>query len=109
MTLERQPSLKRRERPRAQPVILNVEDADLTRQAVTGILEQAGFLVHEATTGGEALELAAALQPDLIVLDIELPDIRGLEVARRLKESDVTARIPVLHLSATHEIGRAHV
>jgi signal transduction histidine kinase len=105
MSLERQHLLARRQHSRPHPVILNVEDADLTRHIVTGILEQADFMVHEATTGGQALELAAALLPDVIVLDIELPDIRGIEVARRLKESDVTARIPVLHLSATRVTG----
>jgi signal transduction histidine kinase/CheY-like chemotaxis protein len=100
MLTERQLQPVPRASPRPQTVILNVDDADLTRRIVTGILEQAGFLVHEATTGGQALELAATLRPDLIVLDIELPDIRGLEVARRLKTRDDTSRIPVLHLSA---------
>jgi signal transduction histidine kinase/CheY-like chemotaxis protein len=88
-------------RSRSQMVILHVDDTHLTRQLVTGILEQAGFGVYEATTGGEALALASKLLPDVIVLDVELPDIRGLEVARQLKTRDATSRIPVLHLSAT--------
>ena len=73
----------------------------MTRDLVRGILERGGFSVHEAVTGGQALTLASTLRPDLIILDIELPDIGGLEVARRLKERDPTARIPVLHLSGT--------
>lgn len=105
MSLDRLLPSLRGEPHRAQAVILNVEDADLTRRIVTGILEQGGFSVHEATTGAEALALATTLQPDLIVLDIELPDIRGTEVARRLKDRDVTSRIPVLHLSATRVTG----
>jgi signal transduction histidine kinase/CheY-like chemotaxis protein len=87
------------------PVIQVVDDAALTRRAIRGILERAGFEVHEAATGGEALALAPALRPDLIMLDIELPDIGGLEVARHLKELDTTSRIPVIHLSATRVSG----
>ena len=88
-------------RRREVPVILLVDDTALVRRAIAGILKGACFEVHEAATGSEALDQAAALKPDLIMLDIELPDIGGLEVARRLKEGDTTSRIPVIHLSAT--------
>ena len=90
---------------REAPVIQLVDDTALTRRTIRGVLERGGFVVHEAASGGEALELAPVLRPDLIMLDIELPDIGGLEVARRLKERDATSRIPVIHLSATRVSG----
>ncbi|HLW51695.1 MAG TPA: response regulator [Candidatus Angelobacter sp.] len=82
-----------------KPVILNVDDAEAQRYAVARTLEGAGFTVWQAGTGQEGLEKAAKL-PDLIILDIKLPDINGFEVCRRLKANPETASIPVLHQSA---------
>jgi PAS domain S-box-containing protein len=62
-------------------------------------LRSAGYEVLQATTGGAALALAP--QADLIVLDINLPDMDGFEVCRRLRAIPATAQLPVLHLSAT--------
>lgn len=87
------------------PVILIVDDAAFTRVALRGILEAAGFVVGEAVSGTEALALAAALRPDLIVLDTVLPDLSGAEVSRRLKGEDATARIPVIQFSASKVTG----
>ena len=83
------------------PTILNVDDHGPGRYAVSRLLRQEGFLVKEAETGNEALRLAED-HPDLVVLDLNLPDISGFEVCRRLKADPRTASIPVLHLSATH-------
>jgi PAS domain S-box-containing protein len=83
----------------AQPVILNVDDAEAQRYAVARTLEGAGFTVWQAGTGKEALALAARL-PDLVILDIKLPDINGFEVCRLIKANPATASIPVLHQSA---------
>jgi two-component system CheB/CheR fusion protein len=83
-----------------QPTILNVDDDAAVRYVRTRVLEQAGFGVTEAATGGEALRLAANL-PNLILLDVHLPDLDGLEVCRRLKSDPATQFIPVLHVSAT--------
>ncbi len=80
--------------------ILNVDDRDGSRYAVSRVLKRAGFAVKEAATGAEALRLAAE-QPDLIILDVNLPDINGVEVCRRLKADPATAPVPVLYLSAT--------
>jgi signal transduction histidine kinase/DNA-binding response OmpR family regulator len=82
------------------PLILNVDDTDFSRKAVTRILEGAGFRVEEASNGEDALRFAEK-HPDLILLDVELPDIRGLDVVRRLKAREPTASIPIVHLSAT--------
>lgn len=65
------------------------------------ILKQAGFEVLEAASGEEALRLATN-HPDLIILDVKLPDIDGFEVCRRIKSNPATSLIPILHLSATY-------
>ena len=83
-----------------QPTILNVDDNAAVRYVRTRVLQQAGFGVTEAATGGEALRLAANL-PNLILLDVHLPDLDGLEVCRRLKSDPATQFIPVMHVSAT--------
>lgn len=84
-----------------KPLILNVDDDEASRYAVSRILKQAGFNVIEAATGTEALRQVRD-QPDLILLDVQLPDVLGFEVCRRIKADPITAAIPVLMLSATH-------
>jgi signal transduction histidine kinase len=78
--------------------ILLVEDAEKVRYVTRRLLHTAGFAVKEAATGHEGLRLAAE-QPDLIILDVRLPDLDGFEVCHRLKSDPRTALIPVLHLS----------
>jgi PAS domain S-box-containing protein len=85
-----------------QATILVVDDTDAGRYVTCRVLRGEGFRVLEAATGMQALELAALL-PDVIVLDIKLPDISGFEVCRRLRNDPATANIPVLHLSATFQ------
>ena len=89
----------------SRPTILNVDDNEGCRYAVTRILEHNDFVVKEARTGAEALRMAAAEQPDLVLLDINLPDINGFEVCKRLKAEPLTARIPVLHITASFVTG----
>jgi PAS domain S-box-containing protein len=85
-----------------RPTILNVDDNEGCRYAVTRILELNNFNVKEAGSGAEALRLARTEQPDLVLLDINLPDLNGYEVCRRLKAEPVTSRIPVLHITASY-------
>jgi PAS domain S-box-containing protein len=80
--------------------IVVVDDKEGTRYTLARLLRKAGYVVREAATGEEALRLAAE-KPDLIVLDIKLPDINGLEVCRRVKADPATTAVLVLHLSAT--------
>jgi PAS domain S-box-containing protein len=80
--------------------ILHVDDTDAQRYALSRVLRHAGFEVLEARTGRQALDLAAQL-PDLVILDVNLPDIDGFAVCKQIKANEATARIPVLHLSAT--------
>jgi PAS domain S-box-containing protein len=84
-----------------QTKILVVDDSADIRALTSLVLRQAGFDVHEAADGAEALA-GVAREPDLVVLDIHLPDIDGYEVCRRLKADPATASIPVLHLSAAY-------
>ncbi len=92
----------------ANTVILNVDDYEPARYATSRILRGAGFEVLEAATGAETLRLVAE-QPDLVILDVNLPDMHGFEVCRRIKADPHTARIPVLHLSASYRGSEARV
>jgi two-component system cell cycle sensor histidine kinase/response regulator CckA len=85
----------------AGTTILLVDDTPKVRYVTRRILAGAGFDVREAATGSEALALAGE-RPDLIVLDVRLPDLDGYEVCRRLKANPLTAAIPVLHLSGVY-------
>jgi len=80
--------------------ILTVDDNDAVRYSVSRSLQDGGYRVLEARSGTEALRLAES-QPALITLDINLPDIDGFEVCRRLKGNSSTSDIPVLHISAS--------
>lgn len=80
--------------------VLHVDDNEVQRYAVARMLRRAGFKVVEAGTGAEALAQVQQ-HPDLVLLDIKLPDMDGFEVCRRIKADPQTALIPVLHLTAT--------
>jgi len=84
------------------PTVLNVDDNEPALYAKTRILRRAGFQVLEAPDGATALRLVAQAMPQLVLLDVQLPDVSGLEVCRRIKSDPATRRIPVLHISATH-------
>ena len=83
------------------PSILYVDDDPANRRNFALVLQHAGFDTKEAATGGDALRLAAE-GPDLIILDVNLPDIDGFEVCRRIKAHPATSSIPVLHMSAVY-------
>lgn len=83
-------------------VVLNVDDNSANRYVKSRVLRAAGFEVIEAGTGEAALNLAEEKRPDLVLLDIRLPDISGIEVCRRLRSSPTTQRTPIVHISATH-------
>jgi signal transduction histidine kinase len=82
-------------------LILNVDDYDTNRYVRTRLLQREGFRVIEAANGLDAVRLAESERPDLVILDVQLPDIDGFEVCRRLRANPVTASLLVLHVSAT--------
>ncbi len=83
--------------------ILVVEDEDDIVRLISFHLEKEGYLVESAGSGREALENVSRKTPDLIILDIMLPEMDGLEVCRRLRGNSQTASIPILILSARKE------
>lgn len=79
--------------------ILIVDDYAGARYLRSRILNDAGYEVVEAASGEEALRIAAAVRPSLVLLDVNLPDISGTDVCRRLKSDPATARIPVIQIT----------
>ena len=83
-----------------QATILNVDDNEIGRYARTRFLNRAGYTVLEAPNGTEAIRMTRENKPDLVLLDINLPDVNGIEVCRVIKSDPATERTPVLFLSA---------
>lgn len=83
------------------PRILAVDDVESKLYNISRVLSRAGFDVDMTCSGLDALAAVKKKRPDLIILDVQLPDISGLEVCRRLKTQPSTASIPIIHLSAT--------
>jgi CheY-like chemotaxis protein len=79
--------------------ILIVDDYPGARYLRSRILSDGGYEVLEASTGAEALAIARTLRPSLILLDVNLPDISGLEVCEQLKKDPETAPIPVIQIT----------
>jgi len=80
--------------------VLVVEDNELSMKLLRDVLTATGYRTLEATTGGRAVELAAEHAPDLVLMDIQLPDIDGVEALIRLRSDERTASIPVLAVTA---------
>lgn len=80
--------------------VLVVDDSITTRTLEKNILETAGFEVHVAMDGMEAWSLLAELQVDVVISDVEMPNMNGLELTRRIKEHDQTRHIPVVLLTS---------
>ncbi|HSP78558.1 MAG TPA: response regulator [Myxococcaceae bacterium] len=100
-TGERTAVVERNSEPeQREATILNVHDDAASRHQVTRVLRGAGYQVLEATTGEEALRRALEARPDVVVLDVRLPDLSGDEVCARLRSLPETASLAVLHTSA---------
>jgi signal transduction histidine kinase len=82
-------------------VIVNVDDSPQLRHAKTRILQRAGYEVVEAGTGTEALRVVREMMPQLVLCDVALPDMNGVDVCRRIKSDPATGSIPVIQISAT--------
>ncbi len=86
----------------ANPTILVVDDDDLVRAMVAHVLEREGYRVLKAADGMTALALYEAEKPDLVVLDIAMPHMSGMEVASRLRQmqQETGRRVPIIVLTA---------
>jgi two-component system, cell cycle response regulator DivK len=82
------------------PLVLIVDDNAKNLKLAREVLRAAGFRTLEAATGVEGIAFAAERLPDVVLLDLRLPDLDGTEVARELRDEARTARIPVVALSA---------
>lgn len=80
--------------------VLIVEDNELNMKLFRDLLEAHGYKTIETRNGIEALELARAHLPDLILMDIQLPEVSGLDVTRWIKEDERTRAIPVIAVTA---------
>jgi len=82
------------------PQVLVVEDNERNMKLFRDVLESYGYRTLEATTGERAVELVVEHCPDLVLMDIQLPDIDGVEALGRLRAEERTASVPVLALTA---------
>ena len=80
--------------------ILIVEDNETDVRLLKDILETRGYNILQTRDGLEAIELAVVNLPDLILMDIQLPEISGLEVTRRLRDDERSRRIPIVAVTA---------
>jgi len=85
----------------SQATILVIEDSVLSQRLVEVVLTAQGFRVVEARTGEEGLQKALDEQPDLILLDVHLPDMSGYDAAARLRARPETAQVPIIALTAS--------
>jgi two-component system cell cycle response regulator DivK len=86
--------------PSPAALVLIVDDNDRNRKLARDVLRAAGFRTLEAASGTEAIALAAAQLPDVVLMDLRLPDMDGTDAARTLGNREQTARIPVVALSS---------
>jgi two-component system KDP operon response regulator KdpE len=84
------------------PVIVLIEDEPQIRRFLRATLGSHGYRLHEAETGEDGLIEAASRQPDVVILDLGLPDVDGLQVIRRLRE---WSKVPIIVLSARGQEG----
>jgi CheY-like chemotaxis protein len=87
--------------------ILLVEDNVMNRRLAQFLLKSEGYIVYEATNGREALELVKAHAPDLILMDLQLPELDGFTTTQILKQDATTKDIPVVALTAYAMTGDA--
>ena len=93
---------------RQAPLVLIVDDFEDNREMYAQYLRFHGYEIAEADNGQEALKQAAALLPDVIVMDLSLPGMDGWEATRRLKQEPLTRDIPVIALTGHALTGSEH-
>jgi CheY-like chemotaxis protein len=87
-------------RPQSLPKILLVEDFDDTRLMMKMWLEKRGYRVIEAETGEQAIRLAQSEAPDLIIMDVMMPGMNGLDATQRIRQYQALRRTPIVAVSA---------
>jgi PAS domain S-box-containing protein len=90
---------------RNRPIIMAVNDEPAVLELLTVLLEHEGYRVVAASSGRQALELAGSVEPDIIISDVVMPEMDGLELCRRFKQEPRTESVPVLLMSAVRNTG----
>jgi two-component system, cell cycle response regulator DivK len=85
--------------------ILLIEDNEQNRYLATFLLEQHGYRVHSAADGARGIEMAQALRPDMILLDIQLPTMDGYAVAGALRDIEELKRTPIVAVTSYAMVG----
>ena len=85
---------------RGKPLIMVVEDFEDNRFMMRRLLEMSGYRVVEAVNGNQAVERAASEDPDIILMDLSLPQLDGLAATRRIRSQDGLAGVPIVAVSA---------
>ncbi|MCK9355950.1 MAG: response regulator [Dehalococcoidia bacterium] len=80
--------------------LLVVEDNEVNLYLIRFLLEKSGYEVIAAKDGLSGVELAATQRPDLVIMDIQLPDIDGLEATRRIRKSEADGKLPIVALTS---------
>ncbi len=88
------------------PTILIIDDDKLIRWSVSMVLGRAGYLIHEAASGGEGLAAIRTNPPDLVLLDITLPDMDGFAVLKTIRQSHPNLSVLMMTADATSETAR---
>lgn len=84
--------------------VLIVDDEADFRAVLSFVLKGAGYLVHSANDGTQGLERFRALRPDLLLLDVNMPGLGGMDLCRRVRQEEVGRRTPILMLTVRSEI-----
>ena len=84
--------------------VLVIDDDQLTLRLTTHVFQKGGYEVHVAASGTEGLAKAEAVRPDLVILDVMMPDMNGLEVCQQLRANRSTASLPIIMLSARGQV-----
>ena len=82
------------------PLVLIVDDDAVNRLVISGMLKDAGFRLLEAKSGHEACEICLQVQPDLVLLDVMMPDMNGMEAAARIKRHYHDSFVPIVFVTA---------
>jgi DNA-binding response OmpR family regulator len=86
------------------PSILIVDDEPVTRMMVRQVLEEAGYIVLEAEDGNIGVELCAQSRPDLVLMDVSMPNLNGFEACRTIHSKDATRHTPILMLTSLDDV-----
>ena len=88
----------------SKPCVLIVDDDPGALRLIGYIFDRAGYEAHLAANGSEALSKVNEVKPDLIILDVMMPDVNGLEVCEQLRTKPATAHLPIIMLSAKNQV-----